>query len=144
MRSAPRGYNWCLSSTVLILRIGGEPDDTWASELEGIGYCVLYAEEPAQAHVHLRFSEVDFVLVDTVGEEVSANAGIHDFVAELSEKPGAPPLVLVSGDTSPLSYSIKFGQEAASPMPCESGDRGHMVRQMSAQVSRSTSTQARL
>ncbi len=117
-----------MSCTVLILRPGSEPNDTWAQELEGNGYEVLYAEDVSQAHVHARISHIDFVVIDSPQTE---NKEVTHFVSGLAERNEAPPLVLVSSSPSAPSYSVKLGAAAFLPKPCLSGELTHVLKKMS-------------
>jgi len=107
-------YNRLLTGTVLLLRAGFEPDDTWAAELEEFGYCVLYAEDVAQARVHLHYGEVDIVLVDSSDQSAILDIERSEFVASLSEM-AVVPRICVSGNTVDSVYSVLLSE----PQICE-------------------------
>ncbi len=98
-------YNHVLTGTVLLLRAGFEPDDTWAAELEELGYCVLYAEDVAQARVHLHYGAVDIVMVGSTSQNAILDEEHREFVASLSDMT-VVPRVCVFGNTVESVYSV--------------------------------------
>jgi len=111
-------YNHVLTGTVLLLRAGFEPDDTWAAELEESGYCVLYAEDVAQARVHLHYGAVDIVVVDSSSQNAILDEEHSEFVASLSDM-AVVPRVCVSGNAVESVYSVLLSEtqttETVSP-----------------------------
>lgn len=116
-----------MGGTVLILRPDCESEDAWTPELERIGYTVLYAEEPGQALVHIRFGGVDCVVIDSSTERTER---VTEFVEELSREIEAPPFVLVSSSPSAPTYSAKLGAAAFLPKPCGAGELDHVLARM--------------
>ena len=116
-----------MGTTVLILRAGFDPEDTWTHELEEIGYTVLYAEEPGQAMVHVRTGNVDCVVIDSLFE---ASEQISAFVKELCREHEAPPFVLVSSSPAAPTYSARLGAAAFVPKPCCADELDHVLASM--------------
>ncbi len=106
------------------MRPGCSSDDGWAQELEQLGYCVLSAEEPGQALIHVRFGAVDLVVIDGSSETSEV---VSAFVRQLGDEPYAPPFVLASSSPEAPQDSARLGAAAFLPKPCQAGDVTHVL-----------------
>lgn len=118
-----------MGGTVLIFRTRPDVDDTWSGELEERGYCVLSAEEPGQALVHVRSGGVDVILIDGPGDGVAEQA-MAGFLGSLGDEADAPPFVLISGSPSAPLESARLGAAAFVPKPCTADDLDSLVARM--------------